>query len=413
MNMFRNSLLCLGLLSSVVHAEPFTLSDAEQGALQADPVIQRWQNQQAQFNARAEGALSYPNPVLSVGLQNLPTDSFSMDQEAMTQLRFGYKQMLPRGDSLQIKQQLFEQSGALSPLQQQLRQRQLLQQLRVRWVNWLYWSQQQQLLQQQQSLWQQLIQFTQSLYSVGRQNQQDVLAVRLQQQQIQQSIFQAEQNKAVQRAQLLEWLPDVVPDVVLSQQVPAWPQPDWSALQQAVLQHPSVLILQQQATLKQTEVALAKTDYQPSWTVDVGYGMRFGDNPNGDTRADFVSATVAIDLPWFDKRRPDANVKAALLAKDEVRFQLQQTQQQLQAALMSAQQQYQGLVQQLQQLQQQLLPLAQQQREATLLAYETDVSSFAQVILAYNQELTLQQQALKLQADLWRIQIDLNSLLGE
>ena len=47
-----------------------------------------------------------PDPTLFAVAQSLPTDTFDTDQEPMTQLRFGIRQMFPKGDSLDIKRDM-------------------------------------------------------------------------------------------------------------------------------------------------------------------------------------------------------------------------------------------------------------------------------------------------------------------
>ncbi|MEH6473153.1 MAG: TolC family protein, partial [Halopseudomonas sp.] len=91
-------LIVLMSLSSAVNAaaiEPLSLAEAERIALAGSPVL-------AEIKARYEAALevpeqlgALPDPVLTVGMINVPTDTFDLDQEAMTQFRVGFSQALP------------------------------------------------------------------------------------------------------------------------------------------------------------------------------------------------------------------------------------------------------------------------------------------------------------------------------
>lgn len=84
-------------------AEPrLELSDAIDVATEEDP----WLRQSVQIQdalleeSIADGAL--PDPRMTIGAANLPTDTFDMGQEAMTQATVGLTQRIPRGNSRQL-----------------------------------------------------------------------------------------------------------------------------------------------------------------------------------------------------------------------------------------------------------------------------------------------------------------------
>jgi hypothetical protein len=57
-----------------------------------------------------------PDPKVSLGIMNLPTDTWDLDQEGMTQLKVGVSQMFPRGDSLEIKKDQLQIESTKFPL---------------------------------------------------------------------------------------------------------------------------------------------------------------------------------------------------------------------------------------------------------------------------------------------------------
>ncbi|MAI30751.1 MAG: transporter, partial [Rhodopirellula sp.] len=73
------------------------LTGAIDAAIENDP----WLRQSVQMQSAlleesiADGAL--PDPRMTIGAANLPTDTFDTGQEAMTQATIGFTQRIPRG----------------------------------------------------------------------------------------------------------------------------------------------------------------------------------------------------------------------------------------------------------------------------------------------------------------------------
>jgi hypothetical protein len=66
-----------------------------------------------------------------------------------------------------------------------------------------------------------------------------------------------------------------------------------------------------QVEASRKEVDLARQAYKPGWMLELTYGQRVGEDPEGDSRSDMLSAMVSVDLPLFrDKRQTDARFHA-------------------------------------------------------------------------------------------------------
>ena len=63
-----------------------------------------------------------PDPKVSIGLANLPTDGFDFGQEGMTQAKVGISQMFPRGDTLLIKREQLKIESESFPYQRKDRE---------------------------------------------------------------------------------------------------------------------------------------------------------------------------------------------------------------------------------------------------------------------------------------------------
>jgi len=104
------------LAVSAAAQETLTLQRAIDLALKQDPWLQQSQYQQLAKENRSIAASALPDPRVSVGLISLPTDTFNLNQENMTQLQVGISQVFPRGDSLAIKQAKLHVEATAFPL---------------------------------------------------------------------------------------------------------------------------------------------------------------------------------------------------------------------------------------------------------------------------------------------------------
>ncbi|HHI9467134.1 TPA: TolC family protein [Legionella anisa] len=92
-----------GLTFALSQNAPLTLVEAEHLAIATSPEVQR---QEAASHALrqqsiAEGQL--PDPQLTAGTINVPTDTFSFTQDEMTMVQIGVQQQFARGCSLKMK----------------------------------------------------------------------------------------------------------------------------------------------------------------------------------------------------------------------------------------------------------------------------------------------------------------------
>ena len=84
-------------------------------ALTYDPWLSASRHQEQAIMAQSIMAGTLPDPTLTLGLMNLPTNGYAFDQEGMTQFKVSLSQKFSRGDSLSLKQKsLFQSSKPVS-----------------------------------------------------------------------------------------------------------------------------------------------------------------------------------------------------------------------------------------------------------------------------------------------------------
>ena len=105
-----------GLLgASAAAAAQLTLEQAVALARSQDPWLEGSRHRERAMQAESVAAGALPDPVLSLGVVNLPTDNFAFGQAPMTQFKVGVNQMFPRGDTRALRRRQLRERGAEQP----------------------------------------------------------------------------------------------------------------------------------------------------------------------------------------------------------------------------------------------------------------------------------------------------------
>ena len=379
-------------------ASILTLEQAEEIALTDEPgiVSQQWQSQSLSEQAIADGQLM--DPKLQLGLANLAADNFEFDQENMTQFKVGILQQFPSGNSLNIKQQKTQKQSELILSKISDRKLSIIKEVRVTYLEILYWEEARKTIKKNKYFFSQLVAIVQSMFSVGKNNQQDLIRAQLELSRLDDRMVKITQKINTQRSKLSRWIGSNNSYKTLTTKLPELLLPDISGLlvfssseniddlSQPFFTHPRIQEIDKQLQISQKEIELVKESYKPGWGLNVSYGYR-DNHPNGSRRSDFISAGVTIDLPLFTANRQDKK----LLSREHQYQALKDKRIELLRQLVAELQQEIAIEEQLQKRHQLynrlLLPQAKQQTQASLLAYQSDRGDFSDVMRAYIDDL--------------------------
>jgi outer membrane protein TolC len=92
---------------------------------------------------------------------------------------------------------------------------------------------------------------------------------------------------------------------------------DNTGLLQLLTHHPALLAIEQSAKAGDTAVNLAKQKYKPQWGVNASYAYR-DDDQLGQSRADFFSIGITVDVPIFGYAQQDNEVAASHLTAQAI-----------------------------------------------------------------------------------------------
>lgn len=401
------TLMIICALCSILAAAPvqaLTLAQAEQLALENEPGISTIHRQALALEdiAIADGQL--PDPELQFGGVNLPTDTFDLDQEPMTQVRVAMKQQFPAGNTLSMRKErtLFEAEGMNYKASE--RRLAVLRELRTSWYEALYWQDAINIYAQDQKLFAQLLDTTRSLYRVGRKDQQDVIRAELEISQLNDRLIQAKNRRDIQHNEIARWVGKAA---LANTFAPQWaaletralPAQDHDAVAQTLRSHPQLQSVASQVKASEQSVALAKESYKPQWALELGYGVRDGQNLDRSDRADFLSLVATVHLPLFTAKRQDKVTSARVHQRAARHDAYMDALRSITRDALSARDRWQQLSERLALYEVQILPQARLQAAAALTAYRADTSDFAELMRAYLSEQRFRLEFHRLRAD--------------
>ena len=177
------TVLTLMQLALPVQAQNSVLSAAEavKTAVSENPGLAEMQ---ARFRAMSEipsqmGTL--PDPVVSFGAMNFPTDSFDRDQEPMTQLQVGISQAFPFPGKLNLREEAAEFDAQAAFYTADEMRLMLIANVQQKWWQIFYLDRAIDTIRSNQVLLKQFIDVAKTKYETGKGLQQDVLLAQLEQ----------------------------------------------------------------------------------------------------------------------------------------------------------------------------------------------------------------------------------------
>ncbi|ROS05014.1 outer membrane protein TolC [Sinobacterium caligoides] len=357
---------------------PLTLSAAIELALRDEPGALARLNDARAMASRAIAGNSWEDPKVKLGVSNLPTDSFDLDQEAMTQLKLGLTQAIPRGDSHTIIAKGFDYQAQV---QQALAMERLLKVRVASSISWLeswYAERANAIYQHDQRLFNDLLQVAQALYRVGKRSQADVLKAQLEIDRQRDQLQQSYTEIAVNRAALSQYIgePDSRRPLTEVLELPVYVAKNASLL----LQHPSVIAIDRQLDAARQQVALAKEAYKPAWSVNVEYGKRLAEDQVGQQLPDMLSASLSVDIPLFTRSKQDPLYLASQHQLSALLDQRGQLLRELRAQSAAAKVKIDRLEQRIALYKMSLLPTAKQSATTDLNAYQSGQGGFQEVL---------------------------------
>jgi len=395
-----------------VAADGLQLPEAERLAVQRDAGVAALVQRHDALVADAVADAQLPDPELRLAALNLPTDTFAIDQEPMTQLQIGVRQRFPRGATRSLSRARTEAVADAEAAMAEDRRRAVRRALRIAWTERAFVSGANAILRDQQAWFGQLEEAAMSAYATGRRRQHDLFRITMERELLEEEAVRLEQLARTHDSELGRWLGGDHGRADTSD-LPALPlpQPPEQA-DEALLRHPLIAAQLDRVRSEEIGVDLAEQNYRPAWAIDLAYGYREGEDDRGDDRPDFVSAMLSFDLPLFTDRRQDRRVVAADAREAESRNDLEDRQRTLRRRYEAAWSDWSSLARRIALYHERVIPAAEANVEATRQAYRNDVAPFDELVRSEKSLLDARTRLLRLRSSRIIAQAQLLYLTG-
>ncbi|MEX1237478.1 MAG: TolC family protein [Pseudomonadales bacterium] len=396
--------LLIGALLSLCPSgftQTLSLEHAESLALEKDPGYQGLMKQSRALEDDAIAESQLPDPMLMVGWLNVPVADFALDEEPMNQLRVGLKQNFPVGDTLNLKRKSALADASRVRQQSVTRRLMVLQNTRNAWIEVWYGEASLKIVRENEPMFEQLRDVTASLYRTGRKGLDDLVRSELELQRLKDREVRITENVGRQRAFLGRWIGSEESRLLLPEKLPVWEThfADRMADSSQIVAHPLVRAMDERIAKLQQGVELAREQYKPAWSLELGYAFRNAQRPNGAEVSDLASLSASVSLPVFTAKRQDKRLSSANrqanAGLDQRLDLLYELKSRLEAELVTLDR----LNERIELYDSMILPQTQEQAQVALLSYKADRSDFTEVMRSHVAQLESTLELERLQAD--------------
>lgn len=401
------------LAAPPIHAPPDLARLIEEG-LTANNEIASLEQELASQKDLIPYAGSLDDPRLGFGAINIPTNTFSFDQEPMTQKVLFLSQKFPWFGKLSLR----EQRQASIANQQfwllQAKRFELARQIAVAYYEMGYVEKGLEINEHLSKLVDQLRKVAESRYETGKGIQQDVLEAHVELTKLIDERVSLERERRTLEDRINELLNRNQFSPVTPPGLPSYPglKLDVDELQKQSLAHnPQIGMRQAQVDQAAIEIDLAKKEYWPDMDVTASYGQREKDF-TGRNLPDFFSVSVTLNIPLWFKTRQDKKLSSTQRREEAARHSYRNLVETLPHQVNARVTDINKFQENYGVYTQALIPQAQQWSKSTLAAYQVGDLEFDTMIRAQLQVLRLELQRDRYLYSIYQKRAELEELLG-
>lgn len=303
--MLRGLFLVAGLMAGATQAFGMTLAEAERLAVDNDPdragLLARARS--AEHGAVADAAL--PDPELRFGALNVPLPDLAPGREPMSQVQVSLRQRLTPAAQRDARRAVGRAKAAVYRTRAALREREIRRQVRREWLALRRRGRMVELHFEHRSVLDRLIDSLVDRVGAGRENPSVLLATQARRARLERDISETRAAIGRHRARLGEWLaPHPVPERL---EAADWTPPGAGTLDE----HPELAEARAMTRVADRRIQLARADFRPDWSVELGLGRRIGNAPAGAVGDTLINASLSVELPLFTRNRQSRGLEAA------------------------------------------------------------------------------------------------------
>ena len=389
---------------------PLSLAEAIQHAQQRSRRIAAQVANAAAARESAVAAAQRPDPVLRIGVNNLPIEGagrFEVGREPMTTRSLGVVQTLTRPDKLAARRSRFEREADAALAQRDLVAAETARSTAAAWLERHFQERVLALLRAQRAEAALQADGAEATYRAGRGRQADLWAARLALTQVDDRLRGAEAAVQEARVALHRWVGDAAERPLAAPPALQRLPHDDARLFAIVQSLPEIAAARRREAVLDAEAEVARRERDADWSLELGYALR------GSAFSNVATVALSIPLRWDLEQRQDRELAARLARAAAARAEREELQRARGAELLRQWHAWQAARDRIELADRQLLPLAAERSRAALAAYAGGSGALEAVLTARRQEVDLRIDRERLALDAARQWAQLEHALPE
>lgn len=400
--------LLVAIHSALAAPQQLTLGEAQQRAAARSRQLGAQDQAITAANEMAVAAGQRPDPVLKVGIDNLPVsgpDRLSLGNDFMTMRRIGLSQELTRADKLHWRSARYQIEGDKAMAQKDVALTAIQRDTAIAWLEVFYTGEMAGAVSAQAVVSRQEIEAAEAAYRGGRGSSADILAAKSALLALDDRASEIDRRQRTARTMLARWTGEETsvagaPDIDRIRLDPA-------TLDTDLAHHPEIAVLNKQEDIAQADANLARANQHTDWSVEVAFQQR------GSAYSNMVSVGISVPLQWDRKNRQDRELTARLAQVEQTKAERDEMLREHVAQTRSTLIAWQSGRERITRYKRESLPLAAERSQAMLAAYRGGKGTLADVLAARRGEVELRLQALEVELETARLWAQLNFLFPE
>lgn len=393
----RAALLAAAMLPALASAAPLTLDQALDLAVQRSEAARAARADVASATEAARAAGQLPDPMLRVGVDNLPMtggDRFSTTRDSMTMKRIGIGQEWVSTDKRAARQATADAMVNRESVSVQATAAQVRTQTALAYLDVYFAGEALKLATQTEHQVHEELEAAKGRLSSAATNSQEVLALTSARGVAEDDSADVLQQQRGARVALERWVGVPAEDLAAPVGLPNVGEESY------VADHPAVLAAQRDIDVARREAAVVAANRKPNWSWEVSYGQRTG-------YSDMVSVGVSIPLPVAPAQRQDRDAAAKIALIDKAEANLAEASRAATAEFRTLASDAQRLTDRVERYQAAVVAPARQRTVVALAGYRSNQVSLVTLFEARHAEVETQRKLLSLKRDLAKVQAQL------
>ena len=389
---------------------PLTLAQARHLAIDRSRQLAAQDYAVAASRDMAVAAKQLPDPVLKLGIDNLPVngaDRYSLTNDFMTMRRVGVMQELTRADKRNLRASRFDREAEKSLAEKDVTAAAIERDTALAWLDRYYAEAMAAVIAEQGAQAKLEMQAAEGAYRAGRGNQADLFVARSALATFDDRASEFQRRIRNTTTMLARWIGAAADMPLAGKPATDTIRLDSATLDAQLTHHPQIEVLTKQEEIAQADAQLAQANKKSDWSVEVAYQQR------GPAYSKMISVGVSIPLQWDQKNRQNRELSAKLAMVEQAKAEREDI---LRAHIAETRvmiNEWENNRERSARYQRELIPFAQQRTAATITAYRGGKASLPDVLAARRNEIDVRLQALQLESEIARLWAPLNFLFPE